>query len=42
MRAECSAASGASQAVSGRKVVAEFDGGSVTSDAGGQRDGEPH
>ena len=34
MRAECSAASGAFQAVSGRKVVAEFDGGSVTSDAG--------
>ncbi len=34
MLAECSAASGAFQAVSGRKAVAEFDGGSVTSDAG--------
>ena len=34
MQAECSAASGVFQAVSGRKVVAGFDGGSVTSDAG--------
>ena len=34
MQMECSAASGAFQAVSGRKVVAEFDGGPVTSDAG--------
>ena len=34
MRTECSAASGAIQAVSGRAVVADFDGGSMTSDAG--------
>ena len=34
MQAECSATSGVFQAVSGRKVVAAFDGGSVTSDAG--------
>ena len=34
MRTECSAALGAVQAVSGRAVVADFDGRSVTSDAG--------
>ena len=34
MRTECSAAPGAFQAVSGRAVVADFDGGSMTSDAG--------
>ncbi len=34
MRTECSAALGAFQAVSGRAVVADFDGGSMTSDAG--------
>ncbi len=34
MRMECSAAPGDFQAVSGRAVVADFDGGSMTSDAG--------
>ena len=34
MRTECPAAPGAIQAVSGRVVVADFDGRSVTSDAG--------
>ena len=34
MRTECPAASGGFQAVSGRAVVADVDGGSVTSDAG--------
>ena len=34
MRTECNAAPGVFQAVSGRAVVADFDGGSMTSDAG--------
>ena len=34
MRTECSAASGAFQAVSGRAVAVDFDGGSMTSDSG--------
>lgn len=34
MRTECPSAPGVFQALSGRAVAADFDGGSVTSDAG--------
>ena len=35
MQAECSAKASAFAPVEGRQVIAEFDGGAVTSDAGG-------